>query len=62
MALKTFYCEETKSGYVEGFKYTVREGNDLLKKLARKWAEEGVVEFIHDNEASLGGSGEVRWQ
>lgn len=61
-ALKTFYSEETKSGYVEGFFYTVRPGNDLLKGLVDEWLEEGVVEVIYadPDKGKVGGSGIVR--
>lgn len=62
-ALETFYSGETKSGYVEGFTYTVRKGNHLLAECVKLWLMEGRVEIVSDSEvpeSEVSGSGFVR--
>lgn len=43
---ETFYSEETGSMYVRNMKYSVREGNEKLDKLARKWRDNKKVVIL----------------
>lgn len=47
IALKTFFSTETRSEYVEGLTYTVRDGErwDTLRSLVDGWAQEGKISF-----------------
>jgi len=45
--LSTFESSEMKSTYVEGFSYTIIDGNRMLNALAEVWALQGKIEFVH---------------
>ncbi len=47
IALQTFEAPETKSVYVEGLSYTIRDGNRYLNALAEVWALQGKIKFGH---------------
>jgi len=42
-ALEDFWSDETQSGYVEGFSYTI--GGDKLDRLVQQWLKEGKVQI-----------------
>lgn len=48
VALKTFHSPETKSMYVEGLSYTIKQGNRYLNALAEVWALEEKIRFAHN--------------
>ncbi len=52
-ALQTFEASETKSVYVEGLSYTIRDGNRYLNALAEVWALQGKVVFNHNSKDKI---------
>ena len=57
-ALRTFEEPALRSGYVEGLSYTVRPGDDLLRRFMMDWLDKGWVEEI-DPDAKIIGFGSV---
>lgn len=45
-ALTDFYSEETKSQYVKGLGYSVRDPKSALAKLVPQWVAEGKIEIV----------------
>ena len=52
-ALITFSSPETKSTYVEGLTYTIRQGNRYLNALAEVWSLERKIQFEHQSHRPL---------
>lgn len=64
IALSTFESPETKSVYVEGLTYSIREGNRYLNALAEVWSLEGRIRFEHRPEvkSQIEGVGTVEYK
>jgi regulator of RNase E activity RraA len=63
MPIQDFFSEAFDSHYVKGFTYTVRVGNDKLRRAVLQWAKEGKVAIVDattgTSPANLGGTGKV---
>lgn len=46
VCVEDFYSKETRSQYLSGMTYYVREGNDLLDGLVQKWARQNKVRIL----------------
>jgi len=51
-AITTFDCKENNSVYCAGQIYTIREGNEKLRKLVKQWVLESKVCLIKDSQTS----------
>jgi hypothetical protein len=45
-ALKDFYSDVLKSHYCAGLYYTVRPGNDVLRREAMQWEKDGLIQIV----------------
>ena len=44
--MEDFFSTETKSQYVKGLTYSVRDGNEKLHKLVQDWSGQHKVEVL----------------
>lgn len=58
-ALLDFECAETRSVYVKGMSYRIREEDEALKERVQGWAQKGYIRFrFSETDPLVTGKGE----